>query len=101
MAIFWIFQVGTELIVAFLDFQVKLFLAALEADKDALMKPIAAVGNFVKKVAGKEPDEPKKPNKILGILDKTIEKIKNKNKKDIDEEYEGNYASHDNETITK
>lgn len=81
MAIFWVFQVAVESITYFIEYQAALFMAALEADKDNLIKPITAVGDFVKKVAGKEPSEHKEPNKILKVLDKTVEKIKSKKKK--------------------
>ena len=98
MALFWILQVAIELLTYFLEYQTELFLASLEADKDTLLKPITAVGNFVKRVAGKEADEEKKPKKILRVLDKTIEKIRANKKKKSEEDFD---SSIDNEPITK
>ena len=102
MAVFWMLQVAIEIFTYILEYQTELFLAALEADKDNLMKPVTAVGNFVKRVVGKEPDEPKEPKKILRVLDKTVEKIRNKKKNNekisLDEDYE---ESEWQEPITK
>ena len=103
MAIFWLAQVSIELIIYFLEYQTRLLMAAIEADKDAILKPFTAVGNFVKRVVGKEPEEPKAPNKILGVLSKTVEKIRNKTKQKVAEEtFEAEYEeTEDNEPITK
>lgn len=78
MVVFWVMQTAIELITYFIEFQADLFMAAIKADATELIKPVAAVGNFVKRVTGKETssDEPKTTNKILRILDKTVEKIK-------------------------
>ena len=76
MVAFWFIQVAIELFTYIFEYQSELFIAAIEADKDTILKPINAVGNFVKKVVGKEPEQPKEPKKILKVLDKTIEKIK-------------------------
>ena len=102
MALFWALQVGIEILTYFLEFQTELFLAALEADKDNLMKPIAAVGNFVKKVVGKEPEQPKEPKKILKFLNKAVEKIKNKSKKSDPDPVTTDFSDeNDDETVTK
>ena len=87
MVAFWFIQVAIELFTYIFEYQSELFIAAIEADKDTILKPINAVGNFVKKVVGKEPEQPKEPKKILKVLDKTIEKIKSKkNKKTEDDQ---------------
>jgi len=80
MAIIWLVSLTVELLTYYIEYQSALFLAALEADKDNLMKPVSAVGNFVKRVVGKEPEPKAEPNKILRVLDKTVEEIKRKKK---------------------
>ncbi len=80
MAIFWICQVSIEILTYVLEYQTALFLAALEADKDNFIKPITTVSNLVKKVTGKEVEEPKEPKKILRALDKTVEQMREKSK---------------------
>ncbi len=80
MALFWIGQLIIELMTYVIEYQTALFLAALEADKDNLMKPITTVGNFVKKVAGKEPSETKQPSKLLRVLEERASAIKHTDK---------------------
>jgi hypothetical protein len=81
MALFWAVQVALEIITYVLEYQSELFLAALEADKDEFFKPVTSVGNFVKKVAGKEAEPPKEPKKILRALEKRVDEMKERKEK--------------------
>ena len=101
MAVFWVLQAGIELITYFIEYQTTLFMAALEADKDNLIKPITAVGNFVKRVTGMEAEENKEPKKILRILDKTIDKLKKKKPKDSSTEGAYGDTKEESEPLTK
>lgn len=82
MALFWVIQLAVELISYVIEYQAELFLAAIERDKDELIRPITSVGNFVKRVTGKEPEPPKEPKKILKVLDGRVEEMRN-NKKSL------------------
>lgn len=83
MALFWIVSTATELITYIVEYEWSLFLASIEADTQKLMKPLTATKDFFVKAIGREPEPPKEPKKILRVLDKTIEKMREakKNKK--------------------
>ncbi|MBQ8428147.1 MAG: hypothetical protein IJX18_02710 [Clostridia bacterium] len=68
--------------------RVELFMAALEADVEPVARPVRNVGNFFKKIAGKEiePEKEKteRDEKNLEVLDSLVEKEKEKRKQKED-----------------
>lgn len=80
MALFWVVNVFIEIMSYIIEYQSELFLAAIEADKNEFLAPVNAVGNFVKRVTGKEPTPTKEPKKILRALDSRVGELRRKKK---------------------
>ena len=59
----WVLQVLFEIISLLLEKLYNLVYTAIQADIEQIKKPMTSVGNFFKKVAGKEIDEPEPPSK--------------------------------------
>ena len=57
----------------------ELIRTAVEADVENALKPVHAVGNFTKKLFGKEKEEPADPTKERQILDKLVEEKRQEN----------------------
>lgn len=72
MLLVWVLQVLLELCVTFVESRAKLIIAGIEADIDNLLKPVHAVGNFIKKATGQEVDEKKAPSRQRKVLDKLV-----------------------------
>lgn len=72
MLLVWVFQVLLELCVAFVESRAKLIIAGIEADIDNLLKPVHAVGNFIKKATGQGVEEKKEPSRHRKVLDKLV-----------------------------
>ncbi len=54
MIVGWILQIVFEVLIKILTNRVNFILEGLEADLDNMLKPVRSVGNFFKKVTGKE-----------------------------------------------
>ena len=82
MIVGWVLQIVFEIIIKFFSKRVNLIIEGLEADYENMTKPVRSVGNFFKKVTGKEIEE-KEPTKARVFLDKKVEeaKIERKNQK--------------------
>ncbi len=73
MIIGWAIQILFEFIYKLISIRVEFFIEALKADVENITKPFQTVGNFFKKVTGKETEEEvKEPSKHRLWLDKTV-----------------------------
>lgn len=63
MIVGWILQIVFEVLIKILTNRVNFILEGLEADLDNMLKPVRTVGNFFKKVTGKEVSPEKEPTK--------------------------------------
>ena len=71
MIVGWVLQILFEIIIKFFAKRANLIIEGLEADYEGMTKPARSVGNFFKKVAGKEV-EVKEPTKARLILDEKV-----------------------------
>ena len=69
MAILWIADLLLEIIVKVVKSWWDLFMEGIQADLEIITKPANAVGNFLKKVTGKEVEESAPPSKKRRFLD--------------------------------
>lgn len=86
MIVGWLLQLIFEIISAILIPRFQLLVSALEADKDELTKPVKAVGNFFKKLAGKEIEPEKEKSKSRLWLDKKVEETRAQRKDEKEKE---------------
>lgn len=73
MIIMWVLQVLLELVNYIFEDKKELFLAGINKDLENLRKPVTDVGNFFKKVAGKEIPEPDPLTKEEQMLEKRVQ----------------------------
>ena len=78
MIVGWVLEILFEVVFHFLLKRAKFILAGMEADYEKLKKPVKTVGNFFKKLAGKEVEPEKEPSKDREILDEMVAKEKAK-----------------------
>ena len=71
MVVSWVLQIIFELILYVILNRLQLFKEALDADVENLKKPVTTVGNFFKRMAGKEIEE-KEPTKNRAFLDQKV-----------------------------
>ena len=76
MIVGWILQIVFEIILRIFVNRVNLFMEGLEADYQNLIKPAKTVGNFFKKLTGKEIEPEKEPTKNRLLLDKKVAQAK-------------------------
>ena len=69
MIIGFVLQIIFELIAWFLTKRINLFIEGLKADYENITKPVKTVGNFFKRMTGKEVEEEPEPTKQRIILD--------------------------------
>ena len=83
MIVFWCVQVVLEVVVFFFEHKKNLFLAGLQKDIEPFANAVNAVGNVVRRVAGRETVEREPlPSSVESYLDKVLEKHRQeKNKK--------------------
>ena len=74
----WVLQVLFEVISLILDKLAELVITAIKADVEQIKKPVTTVGNFFKKVVGKEVAEPEPPTKTRTFLDSLVAENKEK-----------------------
>lgn len=84
MIVGWLLQLIFEVIGSILTSRFQLLVAAIEADKEELSKPVKAVGNFFKKLTGKEvePEKEKEKSKSRIWLDKKVEENRAKRREE-------------------
>ncbi|MBR2374848.1 MAG: hypothetical protein IKA88_01015 [Clostridia bacterium] len=75
MVVSWVLQIIFELILYVILNRLQLFKEALDADVENLKKPVTTVGNFFKRMAGKEIEE-KEPTKNRAFLDQKVSEAK-------------------------
>lgn len=82
MIVGWVLQIVFEIIIKFFSKRVNLLLEGLEADYEGMTKPARSVGNFFKKVTGKEVEE-KEPTQARLFLEQKVneEHAEKKNQK--------------------
>lgn len=86
MIVGWILQIIFEVLIKILTNRVNFILEGLEADLDNMLKPVRSVGNFFKKVTGKEVAPPKEPTKNQLKLKEKVELYRAEQKKKKEEE---------------
>ncbi len=86
MIVGWILQIIFEVLIKILTSRVNFILEGLEADLDNMLKPVRSVGNFFKKVTGKEVAPPKEPTKNQLKLKAKVEAFRAEQKRKKEEE---------------
>ncbi len=76
MIVGWILQIVFEVLMKIFIARGQLIIEALEADFEGVTKPVKAVGNFFKKITGKEVEAPKEKSKNRVWLDKEVEEYR-------------------------
>ncbi len=76
MIVGWILQIVFEVLMKIFIARGQLIIEALEADFEGVTKPVKAVGNFFKKITGKEVEPPKEKSKNRVWLDKEVEEYR-------------------------
>lgn len=71
MIVGWVLQILFEIIIKFFAKRANLIIEGLEADYEGMTKPARSVGNFFKKMTGKEVEE-KEITKARMILDEKV-----------------------------
>ncbi len=78
MIIMWVLQVLMELVGYVFEDKKDLLLAGINKDLENLKKPVTEVGNFFKKVSGQEVEEETPPSKEEQILERRVQRNKEK-----------------------
>ncbi|MBQ7924235.1 MAG: hypothetical protein IJ329_02900 [Clostridia bacterium] len=73
MIVGWLLQIIFEVLIRIFTSRAQLIIEGLEADYENLVKPVKSVGNFFKKITGKEVEQPKEKSKTRVWLDKKVE----------------------------
>ncbi len=81
MIVGWVLELLFDVIFHFLLNKAKFVLEGMEADYQNITKPVKTVGNFFKKMVGKEVEKEPEPTKNRIILDKMVakERVKRQN----------------------
>lgn len=72
MIVGWILQIVFEVILKYFLSKAQFILEGLEADYENITKPVKTVGNFFKKLSGKEPEPEKEKTKSRVWLDNKV-----------------------------
>ena len=86
MIVGWILQIIFEVVFRFFLAKAHLIMAGMEADYEQMTKPVKTVGNFFKKLAGKEVQPEKEKSKHRVWLDKKVAESKAEKKERKTEE---------------
>lgn len=73
MSILWVSDIIFEIAIIMIQSWWELLLEGLRADFEVITKPVNAVGNFFKRVSGKEVEEEKAPTKKRLLLNELVE----------------------------
>ncbi len=68
----WLLQIVFEVVFKFFIHRAQFVLEGIEADYEQLTKPVKSVGNFFKKIVGKDVEEQKEPTKQRIWLDEKV-----------------------------
>ena len=80
MIVGWVLQIIFEVVSRFFLSKAYLIIAGMEADYEQMTKPVKTVGNFFKKLAGKEIEPEKEKSKHRVWLDKKVNESKTEKK---------------------
>jgi hypothetical protein len=75
MIVGWVLQIVFEIVIKFFVKRVNLIVEGLEADYEKMTQPVRSMGNFFKKLSGKEVEE-KERSEVKRFLDKKVEEAK-------------------------
>ncbi|MBQ9113610.1 MAG: hypothetical protein IJY05_01665 [Clostridia bacterium] len=78
MIVGWVLQILFEIILVFFLNKANFVWEAVQADKDEFVKPAKSVGNFFKRITGREIEEEKEPTKNRLLLDGMVEEYREK-----------------------
>ena len=88
MIVGWILQVVFEVILRYFLSRANFVIEGMEADYENFVKPVKTVGNFFKKMTGKEVEPEKERSKTRLWLDKKVEEQKAQKEREKREEKE-------------
>ena len=91
MIVCWVLQILFEVVFKFFLNRANFILEGMEADYENMTKPVRTVGNFFKKMAGKEVEEEKAPTKNRIILDQKVALAREERKRQKEAEAEARY----------
>ena len=86
MIVGWVLQILFEVVFQFFLKKAKFIMEGMEADYQKISKPVTSVGNFFKKVMGKEVKEEPTPSKDRVILEEMVSKEKAEKRRQKEEE---------------
>ena len=78
MIVGWVLQILFEVIFTFFLNKVNFVWEAVQADREEITKPVKNIGNFFKRITGKEIEEEKEPTKNRLLLDGMVEEYREK-----------------------
>ncbi|MBQ3019342.1 MAG: hypothetical protein IJD77_01970 [Clostridia bacterium] len=78
MIVGWVLQILFEVIFTFFLNKVNFVWEAVQADREEITKPVKNIGNFFKRITGKEIEEEKEPTKNRLLLDDMVEEYREK-----------------------
>lgn len=104
MMIGWILQIVFEVFGAIFSNRFSLIMDGVKADVEEIKRPVTAVGNFFKKITGKEVEAPQEPTKNQLKLREKVERFRaeRKEKRELKkQEYKAKKAAEKQEKIDK
>lgn len=104
MMIGWILQIVFEVFGAIFTNRFALIMDGVKADVEEIKRPVTAVGNFFKKITGKEVETPQEPTKNQLKLREKVEQFRaeRKEKRELKkQEYKAKKAAEKQEKIDK
>lgn len=84
MIVGWVLQILFEVIFTFFLNKVNFVWEAVQADREEITKPVKNIGNFFKRITGKEIEEEKEPTKNRLLLDGMVEEYREKKSEEKD-----------------
>ena len=91
MIVCWVLQILFEVVFKFFLNRANFILEGMEADYENMTKPVRTVGNFFKKMTGKEVEEEKPLTKNRIILDQKVALAREERKRQKEAEAEARY----------
>ena len=82
MVVGWVLEVVFHVVFRIVEFRVKFLIDGLEADVAQLLQPVKTVGNFFKKIAGKEVEPEKPQTKNQQVLQQLVDEEKTRKKQE-------------------
>ena len=90
MIVAWLVPFVLEFLIKYFSFRAQLFIEALSADIEPVAKPIKSMGNFFKKVSGKEIEPEKEKTdaqlRARAWLDKKVEETRLEREEELEQE---------------